>query len=72
MDMQEFLNQYAENTMQAMVEGRLSLDGCSFMCELCPLKAECAKDTAESEDDDTTTCAQFIARTLTNGRDYKL
>lgn len=69
MDMQEFLNQYVENMLGKMREGA-RIDTFSFICDLCPLRAQCEKDTQDNPDDNST-CGMFIKRTVTDGSSFE-
>ena len=70
MDMKEFLERYVANMLEAFKDHSFRLDSFSWVCELCPLKAECEKDSEENLYG-CVTCGEFIARNLTDGSDYK-
>ena len=69
--MNEFLSKYFANLRQAFADHSLRVDGINWVCELCPLKDQCRKDSSENPDDNTT-CGQFICRNLTDGKKYKV
>lgn len=70
MDMKEFLERYAANTLEAFKNHSFRVDSFSWVCELCPLKAECEKDSEENFSG-CLTCGEFITRNLTDGSEYK-
>lgn len=70
MDMKEFLAQYATNLLQKLEDHDARIDSFGWTCDLCPLKAQCEKDSEENPDD-CTTCGQYIKKSVTDGEKYK-
>lgn len=70
MDMKEFLTQYAANLLQKLEDHDARIDSFGWICDLCPLKTQCKKDSEENPDD-CTTCGQYIKKSVTDGEKYK-
>jgi hypothetical protein len=70
MDMQEFLTRYAANLLECLKDHSLRIDSFGWICDLCPLKEQCEKDSEENPCD-CTTCGQYIKKSVTDGAEYK-
>ena len=71
MDMKEFLAQYAANLLESLKDHGFGLDSFNWTCCLCPLQAQCEKDSEENPDS-CVTCGQYIQKCLTDGQEYRL
>ena len=70
MDMQKFLEQYANNLLEALKDHSFRVDSIDWICGLCPLQEACNKDTLENPGS-CPTCGEFITKNLTDGSEYK-
>ena len=65
MNMQEFLTRYAANLLECLKDHSLRIDSFGWICDLCPLKEQCGKDSEENP------CGQYIKKSITDGAEYK-
>lgn len=70
MDMKEFLERYVANMLEDFKNHSYRVDSFNWVCKLCPLKAECEKDSEENPCG-CPTCGEFIVKNLTDGSEYK-
>ena len=70
MDMQQFIKEYSENLLKALQDQEFGVESVEWMCSLCPLKNACKKDSAENPDD-TTSCGEYIRKSVTDGDQYR-
>ena len=70
MDMKKFLAQYTENLLESLKDHSFHIDSVSWICDLCPLKEQCIKDSKENPDD-CATCGQYMKKSVTDGAEYK-
>lgn len=70
MTTEQFLQNYADNLLKALTEGKISLSYLTIECPFCPLQAECKKDCKENPV--PTTCEEFFQRKLAGAEDFRL
>lgn len=70
MDMKEFLTQYAANLLESLKSHSFRIDSFGWICDLCPLKERCDKDSEENPGE-YPTCGQYIQKSVTDGHEYK-
>lgn len=70
MNMEEFLAQYTANLLESLKDHSFRIDSFGWVCDLCPLKEQCAKDVEENLSD-CTTCGQYIQKSVIDGAEYK-
>lgn len=67
MTTEQFLRIYADNLLQALVDGKIGYGYLTIECDFCPLRELCKKDSEENPNPDDT-CARFFKRTLSDGK----
>lgn len=65
MTTEQFLQNYADNLLKALIDGRISYKYLTIECEFCPLRAECEKDSEENPG--PSTCEEFFQKFLSDG-----
>ena len=67
MNMQDFINAYAQSIMEALKNKSLSIYNLSPECQHCPLYDLCHADDAEDKG-----CADFIAQHISDIKEYRV
>lgn len=68
MTTKQFLQNYADNMMKALIDGRIGFDYLTIQCEFCPLLAECEKDSEENPG--LRTCEEFFQKFIADGMTF--
>jgi hypothetical protein len=69
MTTEQFLQNYANNLLKALIDGKISFSYLTIECEFCPLRAECEKDSEENPG--PSTCEEFFQKFLADGKAFR-
>lgn len=69
MTTEQFLQNYADNLLKALIDGKISFSYLTIECELCPLRAECEKSFEENPG--PSTCEEFFQKNLKDGMAFR-
>lgn len=65
MTTEQFLQNYADNLLKALIDGKINFNYLTIECEFCPLRVECEKDSEENPG--PSTCEEFFQKFLADG-----
>lgn len=65
MTVEQFLKNYADNLLDALIDGEIDFSHLAIECRFCPLRAECEKDSEENPG--PITCEEFFQKNLADG-----
>ena len=69
MTTEQFLQNYANNLLKALIDGKIGFSYLTIECELCPLRAECEKDFEKGPG--PSTCEEFFQKFLVDGMTFR-
>ena len=69
MTTEQFLQNYANNLLKALIDGKIGFSYLTIECELCPLRAECEKDFEKGPG--PSTCEEFFQKFLADGMAFR-
>lgn len=69
MTTEQFLHIYADNLLQALIDGKIGYNYLTIECSFCPLRELCQKDNEENPNPNDT-CAKFFKRILSDGKAF--
>ena len=70
MTTEQFLQNYADNLLKALIDGKISFSYLTIECEFCPLRELCKKDS-ETFPDKIETCEEFFQKNLADGSTFR-
>ena len=70
MTTEQFLQNYADNLLKALIDGKISFSYLTIECEFCPLRELCKKDS-ETFPDKIETCEEFFQKNLADGSAFR-
>lgn len=68
MTTEQFLQNYADNLLKALIDRRIGFSYLTIECEFCPLRAECEEDSIENIG--PSTCEEFFQKFLVDGMTF--
>lgn len=71
MTTEQFLQAYADNLLQGLIDGNISYRYLTIECDFCPLRKLCEKES-ESCPDKIETCEEFFQKNLADGSAFRL
>ena len=69
MTTEQFLQNYADNLLKALIDGIISFSYLTIECEYCPLRAEVDNDSEENPG--PSTCEEFFQKFLADGKVFR-
>lgn len=69
MTTEQFLQNYADNLLKALIEGRIGFGYLTIECQFCPLRAKCEKEFEENPG--PSTCEEFFQKSLVDGMAFR-
>lgn len=69
MTVEQFLQIYTDNLLEALTEGKIGLSYLTIECEFCPLRSECEKDFEKNPG--PSTCEDFYQKFLADGMAFR-
>lgn len=70
MTTEQFLRAYADNLLQGLIDGNISLSYITIECSYCPPRELCEKDS-ELCPDKIQTCAEFFQEKLSDAKVFR-
>jgi hypothetical protein len=70
MTTEQFLYIYADNLLQALIDGKIGYKYLTIECDFCPLRELCLKDSEENPAL-IDTCASFFWKSLSDGKVFR-
>ena len=70
MTTEQFLQNYADNLLKALIDEKISFSYLTIECEFCPLRELCEKDS-ETFPDKIETCEEFFQKNLADGSAFR-
>ena len=70
MTTEQFLQNYADNLLKALIDEKISFSYLTIECEFCPLHELCEKDS-ETFPDKIETCEEFFQKNLADGSAFR-
>jgi hypothetical protein len=69
MTMEQFLQNYTDNLLKALAEGKIGISYLTIECEFCPLRSKCEEDFEKNPG--PSTCEEFYQKNLADGMTFR-
>lgn len=70
MTTEQFLQNYADNLLKALIDGKIAYSYLTIECQFCPLRELCEAD-AEKYPNKIETCEEFFQKSLADGMVFR-